>query len=355
LYKPDWEEAKQRFRAWWAGEAMDRCALIVTAPKDGVSSEEPPKAPSDPIQRWSDLDYLARLNDYVHRHTFYGGEAFPVWTAGQPGHTNVATWCGCPVTLDMQTGWHEPILTGVEWTLNDIRLDKQHRWYRFQIEMLQRATELSRGKAVVSVGAFGGCGDTLAALRGSERLSMDVVERPELARQTELYLMEMWIELYEEFYAIVSSAGQGVTCAYPLWSEGRYYFTQCDFSGMISTEMFAKLFLPAIERQLEYLDCAVHHLDGVDAFRHVGLLCELPRLRAIQVLPGAGKPSAAHYMDVLKEVQSHGKSLHLRIPPEDVELALRELSARGVLIQTSCKTEQEARSLLTDVRKWSHD
>ncbi|MCX7826306.1 MAG: hypothetical protein N2689_12210, partial [Verrucomicrobiae bacterium] len=84
-------------------------------------------------------------------------------------------------------------------------------------------------------------------------------------------------------------------------------------------------------------------------------LCELPRLRAIQPLPGAGKLSAAHYMDVLKEIQGHGKNLHLRIPPEDVELVLRELSARGVLIQTTCKSEQEARALLANVEKWSHD
>ncbi|MCX7887891.1 MAG: hypothetical protein N3B01_11645, partial [Verrucomicrobiae bacterium] len=122
-----------------------------------------------------------------------------------------------------------------------------------------------------------------------------------------------------------------------------------------SSETFAELFLPAIERQLEYLDCAVHHLDGVEAFRHVGLLCELPRLRAIQPLPGAGKRSAAHYMHLLKEIQAHGKNLHLRIPPEEVELVLRELSARGVLIQTSCRSEGEARALLANVGKWSHD
>jgi len=119
--------------------------------------------------------------------------------------------------------------------------------------------------------------------------------------------------------------------------------------------MFSDLFLPAIERQLDFLDHAVYHVDGIEAFRHVPALCELSRLQAIQMLPGAGKPSPLHYMSVLKEVQARGKGLHISIAPEEVEAALRELSARGLFIATWCKTEAEARALLAKAERWSHD
>ena len=38
-----------------------------------------------------------------------------------------------------------------------------------------------------------------------------------------------------------------------------------------------------------------------------------------------------------------------------IETALRELSARGLMIATSCETEAQARELLKNAEKWSHD
>lgn len=32
LFKPDWEQTKERFSAWWAHEDFGRCAIAVTAP-----------------------------------------------------------------------------------------------------------------------------------------------------------------------------------------------------------------------------------------------------------------------------------------------------------------------------------
>ena len=73
------------------------------------------------------------------------------------------------------------------------------------------------------------------------------------------------------------------------------------------------------------------------------------------MLPGAGKPSPIHYMPVLKRVQGKGKNLHITIPPEDVETALAELSARGLFIHTWCDTEEQARAMLKKAEEWSHD
>jgi hypothetical protein len=355
LHKPDWDDAKERFLAWWEGEALGRCGLAVTAPKGKAQKGQPPTAPENPLRRWTDLDYIAELNEFQHRNTFYGGEAFPIWHGGYPGHTSIPTFLGCPLTLDMRTGWHEPILNGDTWALDDLALDRDNRYYRFQLDLLQTAAEASRGRSVPSVGAFGGCGDTLAAARGTMRLLTDVIDRPDLVRRTELHLMGMWIEVYSTFYDIVSPAGGGSTCWFPLWSPGRFYAAQCDFSYTISPSMFTDLFVPALERQLEFLDHAVYHVDGVEAFRHVPQLCDLPRLQALQILPGAGKPSPLHYLPVLREVQARGKNLHITIPAHEVEPALRELSARGLFIATSCETETEARALLAKVEGWSHD
>ena len=204
-------------------------------------------------------------------------------------------------------------------------------------------------------GAFGGSGDTLAALRGSDRLLFDVVDRPEQVRAAEGRLMDLWCEVYDAFHGIVHDAAGGSTCWFGLWSPGKFYAVQNDFSYMISPEMFSEIFLPVIERQTEFLDHSVYHVDGVGSFGHVDAICELPGLQAVQILPGAGKPSPLHYMDVLKKVQAAGKNLHISIPAGEVETALGELSARGLFIRTSCAAEDEARQLLRDAERWSTD
>jgi len=119
--------------------------------------------------------------------------------------------------------------------------------------------------------------------------------------------------------------------------------------------MFRDIFLPEMRRQTEFFDYSLYHVDGVDAFRHVDALCELPRLQAIQILPGAGKPSPLHYMDTLKKVQKAGKNLYIDIAPDEVEKALAVLSARGLFIQTETETEDDARDVLKKAEQWSVD
>ena len=356
LYKADWEQAQQHYLAWWAHEAFGRCALCVTAPRADAPPLEPPAFPQDPVQRWTDLDFISALNAYRHATTFYGGEAFPVWEGGYPGHTSIPSYLGCPLTLDMETGWWDPILTEDQWDITQVQFSEDNPWWQFTLAQVQRSLEEAPGRSIPSIGgALGGCGDTLAALRGTEQLLYDVALDPERVRAAELYLMEMWIEVYERLYQLTAPVAEGSTCWFHIWSPGRFYPTHCDFSYMISTEMFCDLFVPALERQLEYLDHSVYHVDGIGAFRHVAALCDLPRLQALQILPGAGKPSPLHYLDTLRLVQARGKNLHISIPPEEVETALELLSARGLCIATHCESEQQARWLLKMAEKWSHD
>lgn len=354
-YKPDWEETKQRYRAWWAHDAIDRCTLAVTAPRVDIAQKEPPRYPPDILQRWTDLDFIARLNEYRFETTFYGGEAFPVWNGGYPGHTSLSTYLGGRIELDARTGWIEPMLLEEQLDVASLCLDKESRWWRFTLALLECAAAESRGNSIPSIGAFGACGDTLASLRGSERFLYDLVDQPDRVRAADMRIMELWIEAYDAFYAVIQGVAEGSTCWFELWAPGKFYAVQNDFAYMISPAMFQEIFLPVIERQSRFLDYSVYHVDGIGNFAHVPALCELPRIQAFQIQAGAGKPSALHYLDVLKQVQRAGKNLHISLSPNEVETALGALSARGLFIDTACRTEAEARDLLTKAKQWSRD
>ncbi len=355
LYKPDWEETKQRYLAWWAHEALDRCAIQVTAPRAGAERIVGPERPPTPEARWTDLDYISTLNAQAFRGTYYGGEAFPIWHPGYPGHAALPAFLGAPVELDFETGWWNPVLKGEDLDCKALRIDKRGKWWRFAVRMLRRAVHECRGKAIPSIGAFGGCGDTLAAMRGTDRLLLDVVDRPEQVIAAEAFCMDRWCEVYDEFYQIVREVSGGSTSWGGVWSPGKTYMAQNDFAYMISPQMYRALFIAEIEKQTRFLDHTMYHVDGVGNFAHVPALCELPRLQALQILPGAGKPSALHYPEVLKTVQRAGKSLQLYLDSAEVEAALAGLSARGLMIVTSCASEAEAKTLLANAKKWSRD
>ena len=356
LYKPDWEDTKKNYLAWWDHEYFGRCAIAVYAPKKGVSMAPPP-LPGKLEDRWLDFDYLAAKNEHRMRTTFYGGEAFPDWNPGFPGCDGHCTYLGANVTLKEETGWIDPIISDGPLTDHDYRHLKleDNKWRTFGREVRRFAVSESKGKSIPSNMAFGACGDTLAALRGSETLLYDLIECPEYVRDFDLYLMRQWTEIYEESYSITRGGAEGSTCFFTLWSPGRFYAAQNDFAYMISPKMFDEIFIPSIEMQTRYLDHTVYHVDGIGNFRHVDSLLEIGRLQALQILPGAGKDSPLHFMDVLKKVQSAKRNLHIGIPACEVKHALDQLSARGLFIVTQCDTEDEARDLLKCVERWSVD
>jgi hypothetical protein len=359
LYKPDWEETKERLAAWWAHEDIGRCAISVTAEKTGVPQAAPPPLPPNVADRWLDLDYLRAVHEYEMRRTLYGGEAIPVWNPGDRW-IHMAGFLGCPIALRENTGWSEPILDQGELASHDyhqIVIHPDNTWWKFSDKIHRFAVEAAKGKSIPGIQALGGCADTLAQLRGTRQLLLDVVDCPDTVREFDQYLMKQWIEVYEKFYEITREGAEGST-TWPgtnVWAPGRYYLPMCDFSYMLSPKMFADIFLPSIELQVNYLDYSLYHLDGVGAFAHVDALLALPKLNGIQVVPGAGKPSALHYLGLLKKIQHAGKNLQIFLPADEVQSALDSLSARGLYITTSCKTEAEARHLLAMAEKWSHN
>ena len=172
-----WEQTKSRWLAWWDGEDIGRAGLWVTsraaAQTDSRDDVEPPPEPADTEQYWTDWDYWAKRVEWERDTTFYGGEAFPSWSTGFPGHLTVATYLGCPITLDRSTGWIEPILSGETWDPDDLRIDERNKWWRVAPGHFARmACECYTGPGrtgdvtyVPHMGAFGGVGDTLSWLR----------------------------------------------------------------------------------------------------------------------------------------------------------------------------------------------
>ena len=354
-YKPDWEEARQRWTAWWRGEKLDRAVLTVYAPRDGAAGIEPPPRPPTALARWTDLDYLDAQNLHTWRTTFYGAEAFPMWCPGYPGHVGMPTFYGCPIELDWDTGWTRPILTEERLDVSGLKLDREGIFWRFGLDVHRRAKASSLGKAIPGMCAIGGGGDTLGGLRGSERLMIDLMDQPKAVLDAEIRLMHDWFEVYRLYADMLRTGEDWFGTWFPVWAPGTYYTPHCDVAFGISPRSFRECFLPATKMQVEYLDYSIFHVDGVGMFPFVDDICRLEALDGLQIGPGAGKPSALHYMDVLKKVQRAGKRLQIYLEPAEVPRALELLSSRGLCIYTPCESEAHARKLIEQVGAMSVD
>ena len=97
----------------------------------------------------------------------------------------------------------------------------------------------------------------------------------------------------------------------------------------------------------------IFHLDGPSAIPHLDSLLDLPRLNGIQWVPGDGKVPMHQWLPLLRRIQARGKSLVLFCEPYEVEKLISGLEPEGLLLSTTCDSEEEARELLAQAPKWT--
>jgi len=349
--KNDWDEATERYKAWWEGEIIDRVAIQVTAPRVGYQRKHIP-APSDLEQRWLDTDYRIAAAEEGMRATFYGGEAFPQFYPNL-GPDVFAGYLGCDIIFSHGTSWAQPLAVPEGEDFPEIKFDPENRWWKKILEMTQAAVDSSNGRYFVGLTDLHGGGDALAAIRGQQALCYDLVDRPQKVKKAMEFLEDFWFLVYDAAHQITLQNMQGSSTWLSVWSPGKYYAVSCDFAALISPEMFNDFFLPEVIAEIEWLDRSLFHLDGPDAIPHLDALLNIPKLGGIQWVPGAGAPSVRQWIPLLKKIQAAGKLLHLSVGVDEIEPLLEELSPKGVMFSTGCGSEADARELLNKAKKFT--
>lgn len=353
-YKPDWDQARQRMEAWWAGEIVDRAVIQVTAPRWGVS----------PPPTWSSWTLVHSLDDpeaamaqfeAYCAGTFFGGEAFPnLWINLGPGIT--AAYLGRTPQIAEETVWFEADEPMPWETILNLKLDADNKWWRITRELTALAAELGAGKFFASVTDLNGVLNVLGFLRGTQQLLLDCMDAPDLVKLASARITDIWLRCFDELVEITQRHQEGSSSWMGIWFPGRGSDVQCDFAAMISPRMFEEFVLPDLRRQCQYMEQSIFHWDGPGQIPHLDLLLEVPELDGIQWVPGAGNPDAGspRWYPLYRRIQAKGKRLVLQgMDCRDVERVMAELQHEGLLITTRCETEGEARDLLANVAKWT--
>lgn len=363
IYKPDFEEIVSRMDAWWRGEILDRACIAIRAGNGKPGREM--LTPASIQEKWTNLDYLLDLwEDDMERTSFYG-EAIPFFRANLWPDTFSAC-LGIPLEFAEHTSWATPIIG--DWDHPpSFHLDRSSFAWRWLLEGYRRAAERCPGRYLLAVPDVHAGGDCLLAMRGGERLCLDIYDHPEAIHRAMKQLTRTVAEFYEELFSIFEATGQRghTTGVHAIWSSGRSAPMQVDLLAMLAPWMFKEFFIDEVKVQLSLLQNSIFHLDGVEALVHRPVLYDLcgkqadgsraTSLAGIQWVPGAGRDELAQWLPLLKEMQSHGANVELFCRPAEVETLMTELSSRGLFLITACGTEEEAEDLLKLAARLTHD
>ncbi len=310
LYKPDFDEATRRWRAFWAGELLDRPPAVIT-----VRREDAPQRPAIPQIVGLDGDFTAPLDMFEAwaETIYFAGEALPCFVPSF-GPSQFAGFVGGEIITSEESGdtsWIEPCVD--DWAdFLPIKLDPQNRYWRLMLNFYQVIGERAAGKFLPAIPDSQPHVDLLAALRGTQQFLIDMIDQPEMLDVAVRQATEIFPVVFDALWEAADIDRFGWTSD---WSAvgfpGRGCITSSDFSAMVSPTMFRRWILPALEYMWEFLDYNFYHLDGPDALVHLPDLLAAPKLHGIQWVPGEGNAPQHTWVDIFHQIQAAGKSVEV--------------------------------------------
>ena len=353
-FKPDYEQSYHRIEAFWHNQVLDRPVTMFSTYKpsrDWVPL--PVSGYTNSADRWMDAEYQANLALANMRNQVFLGDTMPV-AFPNLGPEIFSSFYGCPIHFgDVGTSWTDPILD--EWQkAGSLQLDWTNPFFVKLEEMTSALLEVGQGKFITGMTDWHPGGDALAAFRDPQRLAMDLLDNLEAVKQLLERIEVDYFAVYDYFYQILRQHGQPITSWTSLVYEGKYYIPSNDFSIMISKSMFDEVFLPGIQRECQFLDRSIYHLDGPGALRHLDSLLSLPELYAVQWVPGAGNEYFSRWVHVYQKIQAAGKGIQVNCRLDEIPLVMETLQPEGMFLWVSGVPDIESGAgLLGQLEDWT--
>lgn len=350
LHKPDFEETRQYWRAFWENEIIDRPCCRVTAPKDGVVI---PQAPPGLQVNIDPAEYraLAEQFDEYASAIYWAGEAVPAFMPNF-GPDLFASFFGAELQYSESspdTSWAVPFVD--DWSaIKGLFEAPSGKWWDRINQLYSVFAEVAQDRFILSIPDLHGNMDGLAAIRGPQKLCEDLLDSPEDIDFAMREIRKAFPMVYEALFK-TGKMDVGTSCWLPYYSEKRFCVLQCDFIIMISPEHLRRWVVPALIEEASFLDHSVFHYDGPGALVHLDDILAIEQIHSIQWTPGDGQPPLIEWMDLLKRIQAAGKGLYIGATPEEVKVYHKELKPEGVFYSVWANTQKEA----DDILKWLKD
>lgn len=342
--KPDLGEAARRWEASYAMELIDRPPVWMTCRKPGVKAAP---GPNYLQKRTADIDALLDAVERCAESVWWGGDSIPQWMPSL-GPDEMAAYCGCGDLVFSEdspdTNWARPFVE--DWENTRLRIDDRSPSLNRTLEIYRRGAERFKGKLLLTPPDLHSNLDLLAAVRGAERLCMDLLDTPELIDRA----MEQARAVFRDLWSAVRTAGRMDELGFcqNFYSMEGAAMLQCDFSCMIHPELYRRWALPALEEEAAIVRHAVYHWDGPGALVHWDAVMACRGFYAVSYVPGDGHGRLSDHLPMLRRIQEAGKVAHVGGTPDEIRRMHKELRHDRVVYYLAPDTPREGEELL----KW---
>ena len=349
-----WPQIKRHLTAWWDRKGLALC-LRWKHPQPPAGIPRPPDA-ADFRRKWTNPSHRRARMAYDLAATFHAAECFNHFDTNL-GPGSLGALLGATPQFTKNTVWYEPCITDPD-SCPPIRFSTQaNPWWDVHTALIDAGLSLAAGRYPVAMPDLIEGLDTLAALRGTEPLLYDLIERPAWVHRCLEQINEAYFAAFDPLYDKIRFDGGNAFCIFMIWGPGRTAKVQSDLSCMISPKMFGEFVAPYLTAQCRRLDRVLYHLDGTTALQHLDALLAIDHIHAIQWTPQAGQPGGGDtcWHDLYRRIKRAGKAIQATgVKPDQVLPLIDAVGPDGLFVMTWAASQEEGEKLLDATAPYRH-
>jgi hypothetical protein len=331
--KHRWERTRENYGLWWEGQLKRPLIHVTLYGRDPGRPE-----PSLPYYGFTSFyDFAVTPEAIVDRwdHNLgtleFLGDGFPgIWPNFGPGV--MAAFLGANVTNGIDTTWFHPRELR---DIQDLRFEytPDNPWLERIKAICRAALERWEGQVQIGMTDLGGNLDILSTFRPNERLLLDLFDHPQEVKRLTWEAHYLWWRYFNEINAVLRPVNPGYMGWLAVFSDKPTYPLQCDFAYMLGPDMFNEFVKPELAESCRKLSHALYHLDGVGQLPHLDSLLGIKELKAIQWVPGEGKPGHKEWPEVYRKIRDAGKLIQVWGSLDVLDTLAAQLgSAEGIIM-----------------------
>jgi len=346
-WKENWEQVQAHYRQWWSHEGPV-LTVFGLPPLETPRDRTPlPPVPETPRVRHTDPEWFAAQQRHSLSTAEFPADNLPI-AHTEYGCVQLAACFGAEPAFDEHTVWYKKCIDDPE-QCGNLVLSRTEPWWLAYKQMMLAVAAAGQGDYLVGMPAFGSNLDVLAELRGTQTLLYDLIDRPNWVKEKLEEINQAFFSAFDDYYEHIRlTDGSSAYTFFHIWGPGKVSQVQCDFTAMISPDMFAEFVVPPLRRQCTWLDRSLFHLDGPQCICHLDHLLAIPELDAVQWTPGAGQPGTGDekWYGLYERILRAGKSAQiLGLSVDEAKRILATFGAKGIYLSVYVNSRAEANEI----------
>ena len=339
--KANEKEARERHRAFWNNQSLGRPLIFAIANKRQDDKTEwnieTPSKQRDLLPKW----HVNSIENYFNSTEFLA-DAMPIASLMVGlDITNTAVLAGGAYD-------YGPLHDQIIFSKGTFDINKPISSFNKDLYLVRELKKCYE-EVIKAVGSRG-CVNTpmtldalssIYHLHTPEGLLTDLIRRPELIKKRTRELTEVYLQFYDYFYDFLLAKGYGESSSwFQVFAEGKFESVRCDFSLMLSTEMFETFVLPELHQVCDHMDYSLFNMSSVRHARFIDSLAKIKSLKGVFWNPEPYLSSIPKYIDALQRIKEKGMCLQIVCyTVEDAVFAARELGPDGLYLYLHQKFE----------------